>query len=844
MPRNDTVDVDPPTPTAIGRARELERALRALSRGDGVLITGASGTGKTHLARRVLEQWQHEHADSQVLRVSGADPGDDHALGAHVGDQWPSLVSLEDAHRLDDDAITPLIRACRNRRTALIATAPKPPRNLSPLVHDGVLERVHLTGFDHDEIAALIHSILDGPVSAGVIRFVWHSSSGNPRYAVDLITSAVADGAVARVDRTWVHTGSAPAESGITDLIAADLASLDPEERDLVDIVALGGPMPLATLVETIDAEVLDSTITSGTLTAAVDDATGDTMVSIDNPRFTELVRSLIPPARRRTLFEQVFTADPHPITHPAHLVRVARWALSGAVTLPPTSLLDATRSAATLGLHEHTETLATASLAALPGRAVGRIDALVLRSEARRAMNRIADAAIDVEAAQVALDEIVIPDGEHADRSLQITTLRANLAQFGRGEADLALKLIDAALTRTTGTGDGDRTGPHEVLRARLEADRVMRLAHATRFDEALTAEPSESGRAHLTSSQQIDLDVALTFARAFRGELDRARDDARHLLRRSIALGERAPWGRVQAEVVLFAILMWTGDRDGTDELVAAMAKDPEPSGFVDHVVRQVGWGLVAAARSNYPDASRELEAAVAHFRISDFTGWLPMTLTWLASTYAAAGRTADAAAALAEARSLPLRASAMASFDLWDHWCRISLTLGDPSAAEMARALIATGTEQQLGLVELWGWHTLAMCDPSTSAEVIDPGRIEFLAGTVRGVLPAARVDHLRAIVADDDALVASTFERLGELGYWVPIPRRGDTHLLTTRQLEIAHLAASGLATVDIAERLFISKRTVDAHLTNVYDRLGVRRRSELAVVLSGSTSSSS
>jgi DNA-binding NarL/FixJ family response regulator len=53
-------------------------------------------------------------------------------------------------------------------------------------------------------------------------------------------------------------------------------------------------------------------------------------------------------------------------------------------------------------------------------------------------------------------------------------------------------------------------------------------------------------------------------------------------------------------------------------------------------------------------------------------------------------------------------------------------------------------------------------------------------------------------------------------------------------LTDREMEVLQLAAQGLTNYDIAQRLYISVRTVEAHLTHVYNKLGVSSRTEAVV----------
>jgi DNA-binding CsgD family transcriptional regulator len=56
------------------------------------------------------------------------------------------------------------------------------------------------------------------------------------------------------------------------------------------------------------------------------------------------------------------------------------------------------------------------------------------------------------------------------------------------------------------------------------------------------------------------------------------------------------------------------------------------------------------------------------------------------------------------------------------------------------------------------------------------------------------------------------------------------------LLTPREREIASLAARGRSSKDVAADLVLSVRTVDNHLANVYAKLGIAGRAQLAAAL--------
>jgi DNA-binding CsgD family transcriptional regulator len=57
-------------------------------------------------------------------------------------------------------------------------------------------------------------------------------------------------------------------------------------------------------------------------------------------------------------------------------------------------------------------------------------------------------------------------------------------------------------------------------------------------------------------------------------------------------------------------------------------------------------------------------------------------------------------------------------------------------------------------------------------------------------------------------------------------------------LTPTEHTVAALVAEGLSNPQIGERLFISRRTVQAHLVHVFAKLGISSRAQLAAQVAG------
>jgi DNA-binding NarL/FixJ family response regulator len=65
-------------------------------------------------------------------------------------------------------------------------------------------------------------------------------------------------------------------------------------------------------------------------------------------------------------------------------------------------------------------------------------------------------------------------------------------------------------------------------------------------------------------------------------------------------------------------------------------------------------------------------------------------------------------------------------------------------------------------------------------------------------------------------------------------FTPQPRNPDRTPLSQREREIVALVAQGFKNKEMAEKLFISEQTVKNHLHNIFDKLGVSDRLELAL----------
>ena len=98
-------------------------------------------------------------------------------------------------------------------------------------------------------------------------------------------------------------------------------------------------------------------------------------------------------------------------------------------------------------------------------------------------------------------------------------------------------------------------------------------------------------------------------------------------------------------------------------------------------------------------------------------------------------------------------------------------------------------------------------------------------------------AAAREHLRAALEGFEQLEAAPWaERArSELRASGETARRRDSSTisdLTPQELQVARFVTRGLSNKEVAAQLFLSPRTVDSHLRNIFGKLGITSRTQL------------
>jgi len=111
------------------------------------------------------------------------------------------------------------------------------------------------------------------------------------------------------------------------------------------------------------------------------------------------------------------------------------------------------------------------------------------------------------------------------------------------------------------------------------------------------------------------------------------------------------------------------------------------------------------------------------------------------------------------------------------------------------------------------------------------LLDAGAAGYLLKSARG---RDLVGAIRTIRAGESVLHPNIIARLLKRATVTAVKENKAQGLLSERESEVLRLVALGMSNKEVAEELFLSQRTVKAHLTNVFNKLNVASRSEAIV----------
>jgi NarL family two-component system response regulator LiaR len=113
------------------------------------------------------------------------------------------------------------------------------------------------------------------------------------------------------------------------------------------------------------------------------------------------------------------------------------------------------------------------------------------------------------------------------------------------------------------------------------------------------------------------------------------------------------------------------------------------------------------------------------------------------------------------------------------------------------------------------------------------LLEAGAAGYLLKNVRG---QEIVDAIRAVHAGESVLHPSVARKVlnrfsGASG---KVPYRKSSDVLTGREMEVLKMVTRGLSNKEIADELYLSVRTVQGHLANIFNKLKVSSRTEAVV----------
>lgn len=855
-----------------GRTEESRRIEAALldPESAGIVVSGAAGVGKSRIARETLTsftargwlvRWVVGTSAARHLpfgavtpwtATSGVDSlelvhGVIDTLTSSQGDA-PVVVGVDDVPLLDDLSTVVLHQIIQRRLAKLVMTlrtgeaVAEATRELWKI---GEFDRLDVAPLTPDDSERLVSRALGGTLESTAAQRLWTLTEGNPLYLRLIVEQEVADGRLARREGLWTWVGDPVVPPGLVELVESRIGGLPPAVSEVIDILAVGEPLRLASLTRIAGGSAVEDADRRGLICCEPGD--GCVTVRLAHPLYGEVRRRRAAHTTLRRLrglvAAELAVTEPRGDVHA--VVRRAALSLDSDMAPDVELLLDAARGAAWMLDLPLANRLAEAAIAA-----GGRVEASLIRAFVLSWLGKGA-------AAEAVLADVDIGSLTAVEQA-RVTFLRAVNLFFTLADPSAALALVDRAVC----------TEPPErhcldafrcIAAAALGApDTARRLARS--FDPRALPDPLERrltawavtvacGEAGAAAEAAAVADAGYPIpVRAFivisdahinalllAGETAQACEVAQMMRGRAMA-SRGAPFGQIAIAV--------TGQAElGAGHLDRACAH------LSTALQRVTAWNTATGFRYRYQIllttalamCGRAHDACVAQaaMEADRHPGWRYLDYSRAIAGGWVAGAQGAISEAIAMVREAAEEAGGRGQYAAEVMCLQTAAQFGDRCTADRLHELEARVEGPRAGIAARFA-DALFSSDSdeleATSRRFEEIGDLVAATDAAAHAAICLRAKGLRGSALRcsrrADALAAACG------GARTPaLMRCADTLPLTAREREIVMLLGGSASNRDIASRLSVSVRTVESHIYNAMAKTGSLSREELAKLLS-------
>jgi DNA-binding CsgD family transcriptional regulator len=774
----------------------------------------------------------------------------------------PVLIAIDDLQWLDRSSATALgfaLRRLRDEAVALLLSRRTEAGDLEQALPPERILRVQVGALGFEELNAVLRGRVDTTLSRPLLRRIHELSGGNPFFALELAQSP-----------ERVAAGTLPAT--LDALVRERLEAL-PDETQLALLAAAAASHPTEALAVAIAGAADALAPAEGAGIVELDRG----KISFTHPLLASGAYAASEPARRREVHRQLAEAIRDPEERARHLAvaatgpeekvaaalerAAARARTRGAPAAAAELSEDAVRLTPADQEEDRLRRLADAGyfhFAAGDGRrageqleeAVGGLGAGPARAKALIRLARVRSHSADLEAATGLLLQAAREAGD--DRELRARALEGAAAQLFRRRTQLE-EAVEYAKEAAALARELDDDGLLALaLGSQLLAEATLgRPEAASTLDTALALQPKVEARRVLAQPAW-----SAAVARMWWEDPSGVEPAYEQLIEHGRAAGDEG--SLAYAYVMLAQADCLLARFEPARRNAEAAREVGEQAG--QHAVVAYGLAVRALADACQGREDETREAAEAALVVGRATQFTPVTqvagaaLGLLELSLGRPGEAADRMGPLVElaraegirepglTRYVPDQIEALADLDRLDEAAEL-LDWFEGNAERLGRRGAIASSRRCRGLLaaaeglldEALGAFEQALVEHDAVPLPFDRARTLLVYGAAlrRAKRKADARDRLGEAAAAFDELGADAFAARAQAELARIGGRRRSEGGLTATERQIAELVAEGRSNKEVAAALFVTVKTVEANLSRVYAKLGLRSRAELA-----------